>query len=69
MGAAFNLRLLNPSSGWVHNSTYSKRLIYDTIDYLDDGNATNNTVAATLSGLSIDQTTKDRATKYIGIRP
>jgi hypothetical protein len=69
LGAAFNLRLLQPGAGWVHNSIYSKRLLYDTIDYLDDGNPGNNSVASTLSGMNIAQNTKDRANIYIGIRP
>src|SRR5512133_3773643 len=69
MGAAFNLRLLQPGAGWVHNSTYAKRLLYDTIDYLDDGTPANSTVASTISGLGIDQNLKDRANNYIGIRP
>jgi trimeric autotransporter adhesin len=37
MGAAFNLRLLDSSAGWVHNGSYAKRLLFDTIDYLNDG--------------------------------
>jgi hypothetical protein len=37
MGAAFNLNLLtkDPAS-YVHARTYTRRLIYDTVDYLDD---------------------------------
>jgi hypothetical protein len=65
MGSAFNLRLLQPGAGWVHNSGYSKRLLYDTIDYLDDGNAINNTVSTAIQNLGIDQTTKDKAAAYI----
>ncbi|QWV92449.1 cytochrome c3 family protein [Geomonas oryzisoli] len=52
MGAAFNLRLLDSGSGWVHNGVYAKRLLYDTIDYLDDG-LTNHTVAATVQDQTI----------------
>ncbi|WP_224963018.1 cytochrome c3 family protein [Geomonas subterranea] len=48
MGAAFNLRLLDSGSGWVHNASYAKRLLYDTIDYLDDGAPDNNSVEATV---------------------
>jgi len=43
MGAAFNLRLLDSDTGWAHNGTYSKRLLYDTIDYLNDGKLDNLT--------------------------
>ncbi|MBU5614571.1 PKD domain-containing protein [Geomonas azotofigens] len=46
MGAAFNLRLLDSGSGWVHNGSYTRRLLYDTIDYLDDG-LQNNSVEST----------------------
>lgn len=38
MGAAFNYVLLNFDYGaYAHNSAYAKRLLYDSIDHLDDG--------------------------------
>jgi hypothetical protein len=38
MGAAFNFNLLEHDPGaYVHNRMYAKRLIYDSIDWLDDG--------------------------------
>lgn len=38
MGAAFNYNLLEHDGGaFAHNRYYSKRLIYDSIDWLDDG--------------------------------
>ncbi|MET1129282.1 MAG: ammonia-forming cytochrome c nitrite reductase subunit c552 [Thermoproteota archaeon] len=38
LGAAFILNLLAHEPGaFVHNPTYTKQLIYDAIDYLDDG--------------------------------
>jgi hypothetical protein len=66
MGAAFNLKLLQTDAGtWTHNSVYTKRLLYDTIDFLDDG-VQNNTVFVTIQDMSgIDQTTKTRAQAYI----
>lgn len=37
MGAAFNLNLLTKDPGsYVHARTYVRRLVYDTVDYLDD---------------------------------
>jgi hypothetical protein len=43
-GAAFNLYLLHLEQGaYVHNSRYTKRLIFDSIDWLDD-----NTMDGTL---------------------
>jgi hypothetical protein len=52
MGSAFNFNLLEHDPGaYVHNRTYVKRLIYDSIDWLDD-NLMNNSVGATLDALS-----------------
>ena len=55
MGAAFNLNMLAHLPGaTVHNRYYTKRLIYDAIDFLDDG-AQNNSVEGTLgSGPAYD---------------
>ncbi|HUJ79411.1 MAG TPA: hypothetical protein VLY45_03735, partial [Nitrospiria bacterium] len=51
MGAAFNYNLLLHDPGaFAHNRFYIKRLIYDSIDWLDDNNL-NDSVQATLSGL------------------
>jgi hypothetical protein len=51
MGAAFNYNLLEHDPGaYVHNSVYVKRLIYDSIDWVDDG-IMNYSVAGTLIGL------------------
>jgi hypothetical protein len=47
MGAAFNLNLLTKDPGsYVHARTYVRRLIYDTVDYLDDATL-NYSVGAT----------------------
>ena len=38
MGACFNLNLLeHEPAAFVHARTYTRRLLYDTIDFLDDG--------------------------------
>ncbi|BCR03997.1 c-type cytochrome [Desulfuromonas versatilis] len=38
MGAAFNFNLLaNEPGAYTHNSVYTKRLIFDSIDFLDNG--------------------------------
>jgi hypothetical protein len=51
MGAAFNFSLLHHEPGaYVHNSRYVKRLIYDSIDWLDDGKM-NNSVGKTLTSV------------------
>ncbi|MGA1791157.1 MAG: hypothetical protein ACMUIM_06705 [bacterium] len=55
LGAAFNLNmLLNMPGAYVHNRFYTIRLIYDAIDFLDDGTL-NASVEATLgSGPAYD---------------
>ncbi len=51
LGAAFNLSLLHHEPGsYVHNSRYVKRLIYDSLDWIDDGRM-NYSVGATLSAV------------------
>ena len=41
MGAAFNLRLLQSDQGaYVHHSVYIKKILHDTIEYLNYGNVT-----------------------------
>ncbi len=38
MGAAFNFNLLeHDPGGYAHNRIYSKRLIFDAIDFIDNG--------------------------------
>jgi hypothetical protein len=47
MGACFNINLLNGDlAAYAHARTYTRRLIYDTIDFLDDGTM-NLSVGAT----------------------
>jgi hypothetical protein len=49
MGAAFNFSLLHHEPGaYVHNSRYAKRVIYDSLDWLDDGQM-NYSVGSTLA--------------------
>jgi hypothetical protein len=52
MGACFNLNVLTRDPGaYVHGRTYSQRLIFDSIDYLNDL-MINQNAAATISALS-----------------
>ncbi|MBF0286988.1 MAG: hypothetical protein HQM14_04150 [SAR324 cluster bacterium] len=52
MGAAYNFNMLEHDPGaFAHNRYYAKRLIYDSIDWLDD-NLLNDSVKATLEGSS-----------------
>lgn len=57
MGAAFNLNLLKHDPGaYAHNRVYAKKLIYDSIDWLDDNN---------ING-SVDLTGYDEAIAWYG---
>ncbi len=58
LGAYFNFASLNGNEmgAYVHNSTYTKRLIYDSIDWLDDG-VLNYSVGTTLQTFCSTQTT------------
>jgi hypothetical protein len=50
-GAAFNLQMLTREpAAFAHARTYARRLLYDTIDYLDDG-AINMSVTTTAISL------------------
>ncbi len=52
MGAAFNYNLLEHDPGaYAHNRYYAKRLIYDSIDWLDD-KTMNHSVPGTLDGIA-----------------
>jgi hypothetical protein len=54
LGALFNSRYLNFERGaYIHNNTYMKRLIYDSIDWLDDNQlnySTGTTIVSACSG-------------------
>jgi hypothetical protein len=65
MGAAFNLNLLaHDPGGFAHNRFYAKRLIWDSIDFIDDS-VLNNSVPATLIVVLTGQTLTD-AQSYLG---
>lgn len=65
MGGAFNYNLLIYDPGGVaHNRRYTRRLIYDAIDWLDD-NVLNYSVAATLNALSDTTDYKASAISYL----
>lgn len=65
MGAAFNLNLVEHDPGaYVHNRIYTKRLLYDAIDWADD-NLMNYSTGTTLSNLSATAKYKTGAMKYL----
>jgi hypothetical protein len=71
MGAAFNFNLLAHDPGaYVHNSIYTRRLIYDSLDYLDnatlDGSVTNAIDSLVIDN-QIDAATADRAVAYLDL--
>ncbi len=68
MGAAFNINLLaHDPGGYAHNRYYVKRLLWDSIDFIEDGVLGNINMATFidgLSGLTADQKTAAKA--YLG---
>ncbi len=65
MGVAFNYNLLEHDPGAVaHNRYYVRRLIYDSLDYLDDYTA-NYSVFATLNALPAATTYKADAITFL----
>lgn len=67
MGAAFNYNLLiHDRGGVIHNRYYTRRLIYDSIDWLDD-NIMNFSVGTSLNALPGTGTTifKSEAITYL----
>ncbi len=51
MGAAFNFNMLTREKGaHVHNRTYARRLIFDSIQYLQTGTNTYSTSTGTIGG-------------------
>jgi len=72
MGAAFNYNLLVHDPGaFAHNRYYVKRLIYDSIDWLDD-NILNGSVAAAINSLgALTAQQRADALSYLnnGVRP
>lgn len=76
MGAAFNFNLLYHDPGaYTHNRYYTKRLIYDSIDWLDDNTINESSVTAIdklLAAGKLTQAQHDLAVTYIlrqGARP
>jgi hypothetical protein len=66
MGAAFNANLLiHDPGGYVHNRIYSKRLIWDSIDWIDNGILDNST-PTTLPTLGLSAGTLAEAQAYLG---
>jgi hypothetical protein len=52
MGACFNINLLHGDpAAYAHARTYTRRLIYDTIDFLDDGKINLSVGATALASL------------------
>ncbi len=74
LGALFNSRYFQFERGaYIHNSTYVKRLIYDSIDWLDD-NQMNYSVGSSISSACTPtpQAWCARATTYLlpsGVKP
>ncbi|MBI3596454.1 MAG: hypothetical protein HY203_04795 [Nitrospirae bacterium] len=71
LGAAFNMNMLeHMPMAFVHNSLYTRRLIFDSIDFLDNGTLDGN-ITATINGLSLTSQQKTDALAFLGggVRP
>lgn len=65
MGAAFNYNLMKHDPGGVaHNRRYTRRLVYDAIDWVDD-DTLNYSVSTTLNALDNATTYKASAISYL----
>jgi len=57
MGACYNINLLVREPGaYAHGRTYARRLIYDTIDFLDDGSLNLSTGTIAIASGMVDTT-------------
>ena len=70
MGAAFNINLLiHDPGGYAHNRIYSKRLIWDAIDFIYDGVLDNDVTEAIDAQVTAGRITAAEATAaktYLG---
>jgi len=68
MGAAFNYSLLvaDPAA-FTHNAVYAKRLIYDSIDWLSNGQLDND-VEAAINGATLVPSTVAATKGYVALR-
>ncbi len=65
IGAAYNFSMLHHEPGaYVHNSRYVKRIIYDSIDWIDN-NQLDYSVGNTLNTGSLPASSKEGAMKYL----
>jgi hypothetical protein len=73
MGAAFNLYLFSQDGGaFAHNRIYTRRLIYDSIDWIKDNNLNDSTCADLNALNATTYPFKDEAIAYLcgtGTRP
>lgn len=68
MGAAFNINLLiHDPGGYAHNRYYVKRLLWDSLDFIQNGILGDIDMTATIDGLdSLTAAQKTAAKKYMG---
>lgn len=69
MGAAYNLYTLGHDAGFAHNRYYSKRLIWDSIDFIFNGKLDDDVVAAIDAQVTAGRITAAEATAakaYLG---
>lgn len=68
MGAAFNINLLaHDPGGYAHNRIYVKRLLWDSIDFMEDGVLGNVNMSTLIDNLaSLTTAEKTAAKAYLG---
>lgn len=70
MGAAFNYNMLNREKGaHVHNRTYARRLIFDSIQYLQKGAVSYSTSTSPAVGGTTDPNSQVSFTAYSTAKP
>ena len=68
MGAVFNYsQIVADPAGFVHNSLYVRRLIYDSIDWLHDGVLGNNDVEKAIEGATLAPSTAAKTLYYVSL--
>lgn len=71
MGVAYNLYTLGHDAGWAHNRFYSKRLLWDSLDFIFNGKLDDDVVAAIDAQATAGRITAAEATAaktYLGTK-
>lgn len=68
MGAVYNYsQIVADPAGFAHNSRYVRRLIYDSIDWLQDGILGDNDVESAINGATLSPSTSAATHYYVSL--